>query len=225
MPSVAQLVDALAVVTGERQARVNMMARRLIDEGLMPKSSGRDIAQVDAASVANLIFAVAFAEKAADAARTAREWGDLEWLPDEHHEQTKARALKKTYGIASKCNLREAFVSILTLDTGNLIEVQLLNIGNKYNKVIFNSFMYSKDLTDLPHKIYYRGDSDDEKEYNAYVEVIMEFGAKYSDHMNLFARAYLINPDAIFTLRKILRVRNLTSPSGWVGETSEGGDG
>jgi hypothetical protein len=61
--------------------------------------------------------------------------------------------------------------------------------------------------------------------YQTYYDVEMEFGAQYADYMNLFSRAYLINAEAIFALRKILRVRNLTSPSGWVGETSEGGDG
>ena len=141
MPTVAQLVAALALITGGRQARVSMMARRLIDDGLMPKSSGRDIAQIDAVSVVNLIFAVAFAERAADAARTAREWGDLKWLPDEHHDQTKSEALKKVYGISSKCNLRKAFASILTLDTYTPMDVNLLNVVNSYNMARFNSFV------------------------------------------------------------------------------------
>ncbi len=206
MPTVAQLVDALALITGERRARVNMMARRLIDDGLMPKSSGRDVAQVDAASVVNLIFAVAFAEKAADAARTAREWGDLMWVPDEHHDQMEWETLKKVFGISSSCNLRKAFTSILTLDIHAPIEVNLSNIRNEYNMAILSSIISSSDQ-------------------KSFFDVEMEFGAQYADGINLFSRAYLINCEAILALRKILRVKDLTSPSGWVGETSEGGDG
>ncbi len=225
MPTVAQLVDVLALITGERQARVNMMARRLIDDGLMPKSSGRDIAQVDAASVANLIFAVAFAERAADAARAAREWGDLMWLPDEHIGPTDFETLKKVFGISSNCNLRKAFSSILTLDTNTPIDVELLNVVNSHNMARFNAFVSTKELSDIPHEIYAKVDSGKEQTLQSYVEVEMEFGAQYSDEMNLFSRAYLINSNAIIALRKILRIRNLTSPTGWVGETSEGGNG
>ena len=212
MPTAAQLVDVLALMTGERRARVNMMARRLIDDGLMPRSRGRDVAQVDAKSVVNLLFAVAFAEKGADAARTAREWGDLKWSPDEHHDQMHSRVLKKVYGISSKCNLRKAFASVLTLDTHTPMEVHLLNVGSNYNMAKFKSLVSSKELTDLPHEIYADIDSGEKKTFDTYVDIQMEFGAQYADHMNLFARAYLINHDAIILLRKLLRAKDLTSP-------------
>ena len=47
MPTVQQAVDILTAVTGESRRHVNVVARRLIDDGVLPKSVGSRVAQTD----------------------------------------------------------------------------------------------------------------------------------------------------------------------------------
>ncbi len=86
MPTVKELIDLYASETGEPRTRVNQLARRLIDDGLMPKSSGSDIKQVDAASALNLLFAVAFADRVADAPAIARQIAGLRLVDDQDED-------------------------------------------------------------------------------------------------------------------------------------------
>lgn len=73
MATAKQLVDILAYVTGTRRNRVNQLARQMINDGLLPISSGRDIKQMPASSAALLLFAITFSERAADASTVAKK--------------------------------------------------------------------------------------------------------------------------------------------------------
>lgn len=72
MPSVKQTAELLAHVTGEPLTRVNQIARRLIDAEFLPKSVGKQIAQVEPIHVALLLFVIAHAGKIVDAPKVAR---------------------------------------------------------------------------------------------------------------------------------------------------------
>jgi hypothetical protein len=58
MASVSELVEDVAEILGERREFVNAYARALIDDGLLPKSSGRTIAQVSNLDILRLFCAV-----------------------------------------------------------------------------------------------------------------------------------------------------------------------
>jgi hypothetical protein len=73
MATAKQTVDILSYLTGERRNRVNALAREMINSGLLPISSGRDIRQVPPSSAALLLFAVAFSERTADASTVAKK--------------------------------------------------------------------------------------------------------------------------------------------------------
>jgi len=200
MPTVAQLVDALTEMTGERRARVNMMARRLIDDGLMPKSSGRDIAQVDAESVVNLLFAVAFAEKGADAARTAREWGDLKLV---HKDDFQSKAAMKIYGISPETNFREALISTLCLKSNTAKEISFLSTGpeSKLGKIechVTGEQLFESESSRDVHDVH--------------LSIPVEFSNHDSNYEYLLTRAYLLSSKSIFALHKFLRSDDLATP-------------
>jgi len=77
MATAKQLVDILAYVTGTRRNRVNQLARQMINDGLLPISSGRDIKQVPPSSAALLMFAIAFSERVADASTVAKKMRNI----------------------------------------------------------------------------------------------------------------------------------------------------
>ncbi len=88
MRTVKQLVDIVTFLTSESRGRVNQMARRLMDDGLLPKSIGRDVKNVDSSAAFLPVFAIAFAKRAADASAVANKIADLPLLttitgPDE----------------------------------------------------------------------------------------------------------------------------------------------
>lgn len=62
---------------GVPQSRVNMMARALLDAGILPKSSGRDIKRINGEELAALVAAVAFAERGEDAAMVAQAFTEM----------------------------------------------------------------------------------------------------------------------------------------------------
>ncbi len=82
MATANQLVKIVAYLTGERRNRVNALAREMINSGLLPISVGRDIKQVPPSSAALLLFAVAFASRAADAATVAKKMRNIPCTTD-----------------------------------------------------------------------------------------------------------------------------------------------
>ncbi len=69
--TVKETVDIVSYVTGESRSRVNQFARKLVDDGLFPKSVGKDIKRVGPESAVLLIFAIAHATRTADASSMA----------------------------------------------------------------------------------------------------------------------------------------------------------
>lgn len=69
MASVSQLVEDVAEIFGETRETVNAYARALIDGGLLPKSSGRAIAQVEKVHILRLVCAVMLEPKIKDTVR------------------------------------------------------------------------------------------------------------------------------------------------------------
>jgi hypothetical protein len=76
--TVKEVVDVVSYVTGEPRSRVNQFARKLIDDGLLPKSVGKDIKKVGPESAVLLICAIAHADRTADVTSTASEFTQLE---------------------------------------------------------------------------------------------------------------------------------------------------
>ncbi len=77
MSSVMDLVEAVADATGEPVSTVRMVARRLIDDEVLPKSVGRRIAQVTTDHAGLLLFATLASPAVKDATRTALAYADL----------------------------------------------------------------------------------------------------------------------------------------------------
>ena len=77
MPTVQQTVDEFSRLTGSTRTRVNQIARRLIDEGQLPKSAGKDIKEVVPADAMLLLFAIPLTDRVADAPSVARAFADL----------------------------------------------------------------------------------------------------------------------------------------------------
>jgi hypothetical protein len=77
LATVLELVEAVARHAGEPLAHVQPIARELLNHEILPKSSGRRIAHVDAERAALLLFAVLGARRIKDAAATARAYADL----------------------------------------------------------------------------------------------------------------------------------------------------
>ena len=77
MQTVTQATEIVSYVTGTARGRTNQIARALIDAGILPKSSGRDIKKIGAAQMLPLVAAVAMAEKVADAPGVARAFAEM----------------------------------------------------------------------------------------------------------------------------------------------------
>lgn len=77
MQTVSQATEIVSYVTGTQRGRANQIARALIDAGILPKSSGRDIKKIDAGQMLPLLAAVAMADKVADAPGVARAFAEL----------------------------------------------------------------------------------------------------------------------------------------------------
>ena len=74
MASVAELVEDVAKIMGERVETVNAYARALIDAGELPKSRGRAIAQVTTKDIAVLFTAVALEPKIKDVSQVVSDY-------------------------------------------------------------------------------------------------------------------------------------------------------
>jgi hypothetical protein len=77
MGTVAQAVEVFRIYANEPAPRSRQIARHLIDDGLLPKSSGKRIEHLSAVDVATYLLAISTAKKAADAARCATTWGSM----------------------------------------------------------------------------------------------------------------------------------------------------
>lgn len=74
MASVSQLVDALSRATDMPKETVSSYARALIDAGLLPKSSGRAVAQVTLRHYTRLLTAIALEPKIKDAGAAVADY-------------------------------------------------------------------------------------------------------------------------------------------------------
>ena len=120
MRTVKQLVEIVTFLTSEPRGRVIQMARRLMDDGLLPKSIGRDIKNVDFSAAFLPVFAVAFAKRAADASSVAKKIADLPLLtattgPDEL--DLLKDPIAKQIGIHVGLPLADALGKLLASDT------------------------------------------------------------------------------------------------------------
>lgn len=77
MQTVSQAAEIVRFITAVPAGRVNQMVRALLDFGLLPKSSGRDIKKISAKELLPIVAAVAMADKVADAPNVARAFSDL----------------------------------------------------------------------------------------------------------------------------------------------------
>lgn len=77
MASVSALVDGISKALGEPRDKANTYARALIDAGLLPKSSGRAVAQVDVVHFVRLLTAIALQPKIKDTGKRVSEYLDL----------------------------------------------------------------------------------------------------------------------------------------------------
>ena len=78
MATVSELVERIAEAGGFDPKRVAQYARNLINAGLLPKSSGRDIRHVDARDAFALLIAIASTDKPAEGAKAS----SAIWLDD-----------------------------------------------------------------------------------------------------------------------------------------------
>ncbi len=120
MRTVKQLVDIVTFLTSEPRGRVNQMVRRLMDDGLLPKSIGRDIKNVDSSAAFLPVFAIAFAKRAADASSVAKKIADLPLLtattgPDDL--DLLKDPIAKQIGIHAGLPLADALGKLLASDT------------------------------------------------------------------------------------------------------------
>lgn len=89
MQTVKQATADLSYVMGLPRKRVNTIGRALIDKGILPKSSGRDIKKIDAAQLGAFVAALAMAEKADEAAEIAAQIMNLRLSGDPQGERFK----------------------------------------------------------------------------------------------------------------------------------------
>lgn len=74
MASVSELVEDVAEIMSERVETVNAYARALIDAGMLPKSRGRAVAQVEIEHIVKLFLAVAISPKIKDAPEEVQKY-------------------------------------------------------------------------------------------------------------------------------------------------------
>src|SRR5512132_253515 len=77
MIAVSELVEVVSAATGEPLATVRMIARRLIDDEVLPKAVGARIPRVTHEHAASFLFAVMATPAIKDSSRTAVAFGAL----------------------------------------------------------------------------------------------------------------------------------------------------
>lgn len=85
MPSISDLTEYVAETFSEPPARVRQIARRLLEAGELPQSSGRSIAQAEPVHAARLLTAVVAAKANVSAVKDMRHMLDLEDPTKSHH--------------------------------------------------------------------------------------------------------------------------------------------
>ena len=122
MRTVKQLVDIATFLTSESRGRVNQMARRLMDDGLLPKSIGRDVKNVDSSAAFLPVFAIAFAKRAADASAVADKIAGLPLTGPDELDLLKD-PIAKQIGIHAGLPLADVLGRFIASDTA--LECQL----------------------------------------------------------------------------------------------------
>lgn len=77
MQTVTQATEIIIYVADMERSRATQTARALLNAGLLPKSSGRDLKKIDAEQMLSLLAAVAMTDKIVDAPAVARAFADL----------------------------------------------------------------------------------------------------------------------------------------------------
>lgn len=77
MASVSELVDGISKALGEPRDKASKYARALIDTGMLPKSSGRSVAQVEIVHFVRLLTAIALQPKIKDTGERVAEYLEL----------------------------------------------------------------------------------------------------------------------------------------------------
>ena len=214
MPTVKELIDIYAHATGESRTRVNQLARRLIDDGLMPKSSGSDIKQVDAASALNLLFAIAFADRVANAPEIARQIAGLRLAPD--HDEKAMAMLAKNFAIPPDGNLGEVAIALLGPKVEADCQIELIR---SQDKIFFAKITIRIDPKKIKKKnaILKKVPKLDGFKVFAVVDLVFSNG----DLNEAYNRVYRIGFDGFYALRTILPLSEppMSEP------VSGGGDG
>lgn len=106
MQTVTQATEIIVYITGTERARANQIARALLNAGLLPKSSGRDLKQINAAQMLPLLAAIAMADKIVDAPRIANEFATLPIQLDSNEggdeDEGEANCLPHFFALAMK---------------------------------------------------------------------------------------------------------------------------
>jgi len=218
MPTVKELIDIYADATGEPRTRVNQLARRLIDDGLMPKSSGSDIKQVDAASALNLLFAIAFADRVANAPEIARQIAGLRRVPD--HDERAMATLPKTFAIPPDGNLGEVAIALLEPKVEADCQIELIR---NQEKIYFAKIKIRIDPKKIKKKSAILKKVPEVEGYItlAVVELVFSNGDLNGDLDETYNRVYRIGFNGFYALRTILPLSEppMSEP------VSGGGDG
>ncbi len=213
MPTVKELIDLYADVTGEPRTRVNQLARRLIDDGLMPKSRGSEIKQVDSASALNLLFAVAFADRVADAPAIARQIAGLRLMDDQNEDIITG--LYEIFAIPPDSTLGEVSVVLLDPRVKAKCQIELVRGADEVFQATISitlapekaheKFSFLKEFSNPRHK----------------TAVVFDVIFSNGDIDRFFYRVYQIGFDGFSSLRTILPRSKLRMSE----PTSEGSDG
>jgi hypothetical protein len=79
MATVAEAVKVLSIETGEPEPFVSQIARNLLNNGVLPKTVGKRLSEVDSVNVSILLLAIYTATKFSDAAARALRYAVLQW--------------------------------------------------------------------------------------------------------------------------------------------------
>ncbi|PTQ72729.1 hypothetical protein [Celeribacter persicus] len=125
MASVSELVDGLSKALGEPRDKANKYARALIDADLLPKSSGRAVAQVEIVHFVRLLTAMALQPKIKDTGERVAEYLNLPMAATSH--KTGERINRD---MTCEDMLVKVFCAALTRSPGELTQASIHFVVN-----------------------------------------------------------------------------------------------
>lgn len=188
--TVKETVDVVSFVTGEHRSRVNQFARKLIDDGLLPKSIGRDVKKVGPEAAMLLIFAIGHATRTADVTFIAKKFMQLPSVV----LSGSLLKLVRDIGIRHEPNVIDALKFFLTVKEGWLLVV---GIGwTSYGKPYVGLQLGSIEKHTLPKEITTRS-------------WYFFHGHEMDRDASRVSRVYEISELGVFALRRLMRAPNI----------------